>query len=194
MKILSKSVFELAAQNNINEKHTKLLILCLFLLFIKFLVMPIVEWQLELKEATNFYKLQYRDENSIVKSSQQIEASKDKIKLELLKVKKLYSSGTVTSNQVRLNELIDGQIAKLGLNLSTKNSRKLYEKDGVITIEYLVSARGTAEPLQEFVYWLDSINPKVLIVNTRFSSSRGSAVAEVNLRFQQFILMDNINE
>jgi hypothetical protein len=57
-----------------------------------------------------------------------------------------------------------------------------------------VSARGTAEPLQEFVYWLDSINPKVLIVNTRFSSSRGSAVAEVNLRFQQFILMDNINE
>lgn len=194
MKILSKSVFELAAQNNINEKHTKLLILCLFLLFIKFLVMPIVEWQLELKEETNFYKLQYRDENSIVKSSQQIEASKDKIKLELLKVKKLYSSGTVTSNQVRLNELIDGQIAKLGLNLSTKNSRKLYEKDGVITIEYLVSARGTAEPLQEFVYWLDSINPKVLIVNTRFSSSRGSAVAEVNLRFQQFILMDNINE
>lgn len=194
MKILSKSVFELAAQNNINEKHTKLLILCLFLLFIKFLVMPIVEWQLELKEETNFYKLQYRDENSIVKSSQQIEASKEKIKLELLKVKKLYSSGTVTSNQVRLNELIDEQIAKLGLNLSTKNSRKLYEKDGVITIEYLVSARGTAEPLQEFVYWLDSINPKVLIVNTRFSSSRGSAVAEVNLRFQQFILMDNINE
>lgn len=194
MKILSKSVFELAAQNNINEKHTKLLVLCLFLLFIKFLVMPIVEWQLELKEETNFYKLQYRDENSIVKSSQQIEAIKEKIKLELFKVKKLYSSGTVTSNQVRLNELIDEQIAKLGLTLSTKNSRKLYEKDGVITIEYLVSARGTAEPLQEFVYWLDSINPKVLIVNTRFSSSRGSAVAEVNLRFQQFILMDNINE
>ena len=194
MKILLKSVFELAAQNNISEKHTKLLILCLFLLFIKFLVMPIVEWQIELKEETNFYKLQYRDENSIIKSSQQIEASKEKVKLELLKVKKLYSSGTVTSNQVRLNELIDKQIAKLGLTLSTKNSRKLYEKDGVITIEYLVSARGTAEPLQEFVYWLDSINPKVLIVNTRFSSSRGSAVAEVNLRFQQFILVNDANE
>lgn len=194
MKILSTGIFELAARKNISNKHVKLLVLCSFLLCIKFVVMPVLEWQFELKEEINFYKLQYRDEDSIRKSSDLIIANKDKVVSELKEIKNFYSSGAVTANQVKMNDLIDQKITELDLSLSSKNSRKLYEKDGVITIEYLVRARGTAEPLQEFVYWLDNVKPKLIINNTRFSSSRGSAIAEVNIRFHQLILSEEKDE
>lgn len=194
MKILSTGIFELAARKNISNKHVKLLVLCSLLLCIKFVIMPVIEWQFELKEEINFYNLQYRDEDSIRKSSDLIIANKDKVVSELNEIKNFYSSGAVTVNQVKMNDLIDQKIAELELSLSSKNSRKLYEKDGVITIEYLVRARGTAAPLQEFIYWLDNVKPKLLINNTRFSSSRGSSIAEVNVRFHQLILSEQTDE
>ncbi|MFY8352766.1 hypothetical protein AAEU29_19640 [Pseudoalteromonas sp. SSM20] len=190
MKILSTSIFELAAQKNISEKHAKLLLFCLCLLFIKFLVMPILDWQIEVKEETDFYKLQYRNESSIIASTNSIIESEAQLKNELHEVQKLYYQGSETSNQVKINGLIDAKVAELGLRLSSKNSGKLYEKNGVITVEYTVRVRGYALELQEFAYWLDNISPKLLIQNVRFSSSRGASAVELNVRFQQLILKE----
>lgn len=192
MKILSTSIFELAAQKSISAKHLKLLLFCLCLLFIKFLVIPIIQWQIEVKEETDFYKLQYRNENSIIASTKSITESEEQLKNELQEVQKLYYRGAETSNQVKINGLIDAKVAELGLRLSSKNSGKLYEKNGVITLEYTVRVRGYALELQEFAYWLDNLSPKLLIQNVRFSSSRGASAVELNVRFQQLILKEQL--
>ncbi|WP_394228278.1 hypothetical protein [Pseudoalteromonas spongiae] len=194
MTFLSLNIFELAAKKGISEKHTKLLLLCTFLLIIKFLLMPVLEWQAEIKEQTDFYNLQYRSEASISEVSNLIQQNSTELDDKLNKVKSWYYAGAVTANQVKLNDLIKAKISELSLSLASSNSRKLYEKNDIVTIEYTVRVRGYAEPLQEFVYWLENVQPKLLLKNTRFSSSRGSAAAEVNVRFQQLIIKGQVNE
>ncbi|KPV96725.1 hypothetical protein AN214_01185 [Pseudoalteromonas sp. P1-9] len=194
MTFLSLNIFELAAKKGISEKHTKLLLLCMLLLTIKFLVMPVLEWQAEIKEQTDFYNLQYRSEASITEVSNLIQQNSEELDNKLNEIKSWYYTGAVTANQVKLNDLIKSKVNELDLSLASNNSRKLYEKNGMVTIEYTVRARGYAESLQEFVYWLENVQPKLLLKNTRFSSSRGSAAAEVNVRFQQLIIKGQVDE
>jgi len=193
MKFYKQSVFQLASSLGISDKHTKLLLLCFFLVVIKFLLLPILEWQEELKEQADFYKLQYREKESITLAQETFIAENERLTQYISELKAHYYKGEPTRNQVLLNEAISQKANQLGLSITSSNVVELYNQDGTALLEYGLKLHGTAMPLQEFVYWLELQEPKLLVKLARFSSHNRSVRTDLVLTVHQYILTEEEN-
>ena len=126
--MINKDIFELAQAQGVSEKNVKLLLLCVILLIVKFAIVPIVEWQSEIKEEIEFFQLQLRDEESVNSTSQNIKDKLEYTNAELEKVKQLYYTGSATSNQIKIGELVSKKAAELELVVSSQNVRILHTR------------------------------------------------------------------
>lgn len=192
MNYLKKDIFELLSQSGVSSKHAKMLLLLALLLIAKFIIIPIVEWQSSVTEEIDFYNMQYRSETKLTESTNVLNDFSRQLDEQLILSKKNFYKGKVTTNQVAMNDLLSDKVGNLDLSLVRQNSRLIHETEQYKIVQYSFTARGYAKELQELVYWVDTINPKLIIKNVRFSSSRGSSVAEVTLIFQQYLISDEL--
>ncbi|MEO2268638.1 GspMb/PilO family protein [Pseudoalteromonas sp. YIC-656] len=184
---LDTSVFDLGGKAGVPPKQMKLLLLCIVLLCAKFVLLPVVEWQNELLEEIEFYQLQLRDKESIALATEELVQRRAVAQSEMKKFSKLYFEGDKTSVQIHLNEAISAKANELGLRVSSRNSRQLQTVDDITTFEYNISLRGTSEPLQEFLYWIETQEPKLLVRTVRFNSIARTPNADLVLRIHQLV-------
>ncbi|WP_462159447.1 GspMb/PilO family protein [Pseudoalteromonas sp. GB56] len=185
MKSLNTPILEVFDCYGVSQKQAKMVLLCVVLLLAKFLIVPVLQWQSELQEETSFYTLQLRDEESISGAVEQLEKSIAHLDDQVNIINKQYFQGSKTALQVHLNDKIAKQAQQLELKLSSRNSKELQTVEGITTFEYNISLRGTSKPLQEFLYWLDTQEPKLLVKSMRFSSVGRTANADLILRIHQ---------
>ncbi len=185
-----QDIFQWLTKYNLTIKQARLIVACVILLLIKFIIMPIIDWQNEIKEQTDFYKIQLRDPAIVEKLSQKLSIEKVRLNKELGSIKSQYLVDTPTEKlQVQFIEKLETKVNSLNLELTSRSAQVLLSDGNITTIEYVIEVKGYVKPLADLIFWLETQEPQVLIHHVDARSVRSSAMTKLRLRGQQFMIV-----
>lgn len=189
MKILSVSIEELAFKYDTSAKQLKLILFCLTLIAIKFLVIPVLDWQATLKENIEFYSLQLRDESEIEKNAKSVENALNKSQSNLEHLTPYFFTGVSSSKaQIDITKKIEQYVASKDMDLVSKSSTELVENEDYKTLEFRFEVKGYAEQLQEFIFWIEQQKPLAVVQELSVRSSKRTAWTSMRIRVHYFVL------
>lgn len=191
-KLLNTDVHQVLIEQGLTSKQIKLLLFCVILLLIKFVLLPIYEWQSELKENTQFYQMQLRDPVEINAAQSKAIEQTESVRAQISELKNYFVlNKTSAAAQIEFTELLEKKITELGLDISSKNSRELMTKDNITTLEFSFEVKGFANQFGELIHWVEQLKPVVVVQSLGANSSRRTPYTHLRLRMQLFVLNEN---
>ncbi|MEC8325666.1 MAG: GspMb/PilO family protein [Pseudomonadota bacterium] len=189
MKLLSLGSEDLASKLSISVKQLKLFGFCIVLLLIKFIVVPIVEWQAEIKENIDFYSLQLRDEVEIERNKKAIQQALIDTEDSAARLSPYFFKDITSSQaQIQLTKKIEQAVKERNMELVSKGSTELVENELYHTLEFRFEVQGYAKQLQEFLFWVEQQQPLAVVQEVSVRSVRSTSYTTMRIRVHYFLL------
>lgn len=190
MKWINVDIIPWAVRYGLQEKHTKLLLFCILLLLIKFILVPLVTWQHEVKENTSFFEMQIRGTQTNFNQEEHFNKNIDMLSKQIEELETYYfNAKSSASAQLAVSSLLESYFKENGIKLESQRAVELFEKNGVLKIEYRYIMAGNTTNLQNFIFWLENYTPIFNVSSLSMSSSRHNSITKLSITFQQNVLI-----